>query len=43
MRDNHEFDETQYAEDSMIGVLKIHNLNGEYLLAKVRHLAERNP
>jgi len=43
VRDNHEFDETQYVEDDMIGVLEIHNLKGEYLLAKVRRLIERNP
>jgi hypothetical protein len=43
MRDDHEFDEARYAEDGMIGVLKIHNLKGEYLLAKVCRLTERNP
>jgi hypothetical protein len=42
MRDGHVFDETRYAKDGMVGVLKIHNLKGEYLLAKVRCLTERN-
>ena len=42
VRDNHEFDETRYAEDGMIGVLKIHILKGEYLLVKVRCLTECN-
>jgi hypothetical protein len=43
MRHDHEFDETWYAEHGMESVLKIHDLEGEYLLAIVRCLIKRDP
>jgi hypothetical protein len=43
MRHGHEFDETQYAEYDMKSVLKIDDLEGEFLLAIVRRLTKRDP
>jgi hypothetical protein len=43
MRHGHEFDETRYAEYGMKSVLKIDDLEGEYLLAIVRCLTKRDP
>ena len=42
MRHDHEFDKTRYVEHGMESVLKIHDLEGEYLLAKVRCLTKRD-